>query len=184
MVLQHYGLNPKSDVTFFAVGGAESSVLAMQQGVIQARAFNPDAAVVLKKKGFTELATLADLGPWPWAGYTTSVQKLTQERDKIKRWMRVMVKSLLLMLNKREETIRIAQAEFGYPRDVVEAALDVSIKAVNAKDPGGIDDDALRKNIELTIVQPMKLAEAPPLSKLVDLSLLREVQAELGIRGK
>jgi len=184
VVLQHYGMNPKSDVTFFNIGGAESSVVAMQQGTIQARAFNPDAAYVLKKKGFTELATLADLAPWPWAGYTTSVQKLTQERDKIRRWMRVMVKSLLFMMNKTEETIRIAQAEFGYPRDVAEAALNVSVKAINAKDPGGIDDETLRKNIELTIVQPMKLTEPPPLSRLVDLSLLREVQAELGIRGK
>lgn len=182
MVLQHYGMNPKSDVTFFNIGGAESSVVAMQQGVIQARAFNPDGAAVLRKKGFTDLATLADLGPWPWAGYTTTVQKLTQERDKIRRWMRVMVKSLLFMLNRREDTIRIAQAEFGYPRDVVEGALDVSVKAINAKDPGGIDDESLKKNIEMTIVQPMKLSEAPPLSKLVDLSLLREVHAELGIR--
>lgn len=184
VVVQHYGLNPKSDVTFLNIGGAESSVAAMQQGVIQARAFNPDAAFVLKKKGFTELATLADLGPWPWAGYTTSVQKLTQERDKIKRWMRAMVKSLVFMLNRREETIRIVQAEFGYPRDIIEPALEVTVKAINAKDPGGIDDETLRKNIEMTIVQPMKLSEAPALSKLVDLSLLREVQAELGIRGK
>jgi len=184
IVLQHYGLNPKSDVAFFNIGGAESSVVAMQQGVIQARAFNPDAAYVLRKKGFTELAILADLAPWPWAGYATSVQKLTQERDKIKRWIRVMVKGLLFMLNRREETIRIAQAEFGYPRDVIEAALDVSVRAINAKDPGGADDDTLRKNIELTIVQPLKLTEAPSLSKLVDLSLLREVQAEVGIKGR
>lgn len=62
MVLEHYGLNPKKDVTFFSVGGAETSVLAMQQGIIQARAFNPDAAFLLKKKGFTELASLADIG--------------------------------------------------------------------------------------------------------------------------
>lgn len=48
MVLQHYGLDPRRDVTFFSAGGAETSVVAMQQGVIQARAFNPDAAFLLR----------------------------------------------------------------------------------------------------------------------------------------
>ncbi len=181
MVLQHYGLNPRKDVTFFSVGGAETSVLAMQQGTIQARAFNPDAAFVLKKKGFTELASLADIGSWPWAGYATTDAKLTQERDKIKRWMRAMVKSLLFMLNKREETTRIAVEEFGHPRDVAEGAAGVSIKAIDPRNPGGADDGSLRKNIELTLTVPLKLKESPPVAKLVDFSLLKEVQKELGI---
>ena len=112
MVLEHYGLNPKKDVTYFSAGGAETSVQAMQQGIIQARAFNPDAAFILKKKGFTDLASLADIGAWPWAGYATTEAKLAQERDKIKRWTRAMVKSLQFMVNRREETIKIAMQEY------------------------------------------------------------------------
>jgi len=181
MVLEHHGLNPKKDVTFFSAGGAETSVLAMQQGMIQARAFNPDAAFLLKKRGFTELASLADMGPWPWAGYATTDAKLLQERDKIKRWMRAMVKSLLFMLNKREETIRIATQEFGHPRDVTEGAAGVSIKAIDPRNPGGADDGSLRKNIELTITLPLKLKESPPLARLVDFSVLQAAQKELGI---
>jgi NitT/TauT family transport system substrate-binding protein len=181
MVLEAHGLNPKKDVTYFSVGGAETSVLAMQQGTIQARAFNPDAAFLLKKKGFTELASLADLGAWPWAGYATTDAKLVNERDKIKRWLRAMVKSLLFMLNKREETLRIAMAEFGHPRDVTEGAADVSIKAIDRRNLGGADEESLRKNIELTITQPLKLKESPPIAKLVDFSLLREAQKELGV---
>ncbi len=181
MVLEHYGLNPKKDVTFFSAGGAETSVLAMQQGVIQARAFNPDAAFLLKKRGFTELASLADMGSWPWAGYATTDAKLLQERDKIKRWMRAMVKSLLFMLNKREETIRIAAQEFGHPRDVTEGAAGVSIKAIDPRNPGGADDGSLRKNIDLTITLPLKLKEPPPLARLVDFSVLQAAQKELGI---
>ena len=52
----------------------------------------------MKKQGFTELAILADMGPWPWAGYSTSDAQLTNRRDKIKRWTRAMVKSLLSAL--------------------------------------------------------------------------------------
>ncbi len=181
MVLEHYGLNPKKDVAFFSSGGAETSVLAMRQGVIQARAFNPDAAYLLKKRGFNELASLADLGSWPWGGYATTDAKLLHERDKIKRWTRAMLKSLLFMLNRKEETVRIAMKEFGYPRDVAEAASAVSIKAVDPHDPGGADEEALRRNIELTITIPLKLNESPPISKLVDFSVLREAQRELGI---
>lgn len=181
MVLQHYGLNPKKDVTFFSAGGAETSVLAMQQGVIQARAFNPDAAFLLKRRGFTELASLADMAPWPWAGYATTDAKLLQERNKIKRWTRAMVKSLLFMLNKREETIRIATEEFGHPRDVTEGAAAVSIKAINPRNLGGADDESLRKNIELTIALPLKLKESPPFARLVDFSVLQEARKELGI---
>lgn len=180
MVLEQYGLNPKKDVTFFSVGGSETAVQAMQQKIIHARAFNPDAAFILKKKGFNELASLADLGVWPWAGYATTDAKLAQERDKIKRWTRAMVKSLLFMLNKREETIKIAMQEFGHPRDVAEGALAVSLRAIDPRDPGGASDESLRKNIEQTIATPLQLKEAPPITKLVDFSVLREAQRELG----
>ena len=181
MVLEHYGLNPKKDVTFFSVGGSETAVQAMQQKIIQARAFNPDAAFLLKKRGFNELASLADMGAWPWAGYATSDAKLAQERDKVKRWTRAMVKALLFMLNKKEETVKIAMQEFGHSRDVAEGALAVSLRAIDPKDPGGAGDESLRKNIEQTITTPLQLKEAPPIAKLVDFSVLREAQKELGM---
>ena len=184
MVLQHYGMDPKKDVTFMTIGGAETSLVAMRNGTIQARAFNPDAAFIMKKQGFTELGVLADMGPWPWAGYSTSDVHLSNRRDKIKRWTRAMVKSLLLMLNSKEETYKIAQAEFGHPRDVTEGAANVCIKAIDPQNPGGATDDAMRKNIELTITQPLKLSASPPLAQLVDFTLLREVHRELGIPGR
>ncbi|HSC44082.1 MAG: ABC transporter substrate-binding protein [Betaproteobacteria bacterium] len=184
MVLQHYGMDPKKDVTFMTIGGAETSLIAMRNGTIQARAFNPDAAFIMKKQGFTELGVLADMGPWPWAGYSTSDAHLINRRDKIKRWTRAMVKSLQLMLNRRNETYKIAQAEFGHPRDVTEGAANVCIKAIDPENPGGATDEAMRKNIELTITQPLKLSASPPLAQLVDFTLLREVHRELGIPGR
>jgi len=174
MVLQHYGMDPKKDVTFMTIGGAETSLIAMRNGTIQARAFNPDAAFIMKKQGFTELGVLADMGPWPWAGYSTSDAHLINRRDKIKRWTRAMVKSLQLMLNRRDETYKIAQAEFGHPRDVTEGAANVCIKAIDPQNPGGATDEAMRRNIELTITQPLKLSASPPLAQLVDFTLLRE----------
>jgi NitT/TauT family transport system substrate-binding protein len=181
MVLQQNGLNPDKDVTFFTVGGGETVVAALEAKVIQAMAVNPDMAFLLKKKGFRELGYLADLAPWPWGGYATSDAKLLQERDKIKRWTRAMVKSVLLMVNNKEETIRIAMAEFGYPRDVTEAAANVSMKAINAQAPGGAEDEILRQNIDLTITAPLELKESPPVTKLVDFSVLREAWKELAI---
>lgn len=184
MVLQHYGMDPKKDVTFMTIGGAETSLVAMRSGTIQARAFNPDAAFIMKKQGFTELGVLADMGPWPWAGYSTSDAHLINRRDKIKRWTRAMVKSLQLMLNRRDETYKIAQAEFGHPRDVTEGAANVCIKAIDPQNPGGATDEAMRKNIELTITQPLRLSASPPLAQLVDFTLLREVHQELGIPSR
>ena len=55
IVLQNHGMDPKKDVTFMTIGGAETSIIAMRSGIIQARAFNPDAAFIMKKQGFTEL---------------------------------------------------------------------------------------------------------------------------------
>jgi ABC-type nitrate/sulfonate/bicarbonate transport system substrate-binding protein len=184
MVLQNHGMDPRKDVTFMTIGGAETSVIAMRNGTIHARAFNPDAAVLLKKQGFTELGVLADMGPWPWAGYSTSDAHLANRRDKLKRWTRVMVKSLQFIQNRKEETFRIAQAEFSHPRDVIEGAAEICMKAIDAQNPGGASDDAMRKNIDLTITQPLKLAASPSLAQLVDFSLLREIHKELGIPGR
>lgn len=184
MVLQHHGMDPKKDVTFMNIGGAETSVIAMRNGTIHARAFNPDAAVLLKKQGFTELGVLADMGPWPWAGYSTSDAHLANRRDKLKRWTRAMVKSLEYIRTRKDETFKIAQAEFNHPRDVTESAAEICMKAIDAQNPGGATDDAMRKNIDLTITQPLKLSASPPLAQLVDFSLLREIHKELGIPGR
>jgi ABC-type nitrate/sulfonate/bicarbonate transport system substrate-binding protein len=183
MVLEHYGMDPKRDVSFRIVGGADTSIAAMKSGLVHARAFNPDAAFLLKKQGFSQLAVLADFGAWPWAGYSTSDAHLVNRREKLKRWTRVMVKSLQFMLNRREETYGIAKAEFGHPRDVNESAANVCIKAIDPDNPGGAAEESLRKNIDLTVTAPLKLSASPPLSKLVDFSLLHEVQTELGIGG-
>ena len=145
MVLQNHGMDPKKDVTFMNIGGAETSVLAMRNGTIHARAFNPDAAVLLKKQGFTELGVLADMGPWPWAGYSTSDAHLASRRDKLKRWTRAMVKSLQFIRTRKEETFKIAQAEFNHPRDVTEGAAEICMKAIDPKNPGGVSDDAMRQ---------------------------------------
>ena len=182
MVLQANGMDPKKDVTFMTIGGAETSITAMRNGIIQARAFNPDAALIMKKQGFTELAVLADLGAWPWAGYSTSDALLTNRRDKLKRWTRAMVKSLQLMQTRPEETYKIAQAEFKHPRDITEGAANICIKAIDPRNPGGASEESLRNNIDLTITQPLKLTAQPPIAKLVDFSLLYEVQRELAIR--
>jgi glycosyltransferase involved in cell wall biosynthesis len=93
----------------------------------------PDAALIMKKQGFTELAVLADLGPWPWAGYSTSDAHLASRRDKLKRWTRAMVKSLQFMQTRREETYKIAQAEFNHQRDITEGAANICIKAIDGK---------------------------------------------------
>ncbi|MGE5216891.1 MAG: ABC transporter substrate-binding protein [Chloroflexota bacterium] len=184
IVLQQNGLNPDKDVTFFTVRGGETIVAALETKTIQAMAVNPDMAFLLRKRGFHALGYLADLAPWPWGGYATSDAKLARERDKIKRWTRAMVKAMLLMVKNREETIRIAMAEFGYPRDVTEAAADVSVRAINAQAPGGAEEEILRQNIALTITTPLELKESPPVAKLVDFSVLREAWKELGIAAR
>jgi len=124
------------------------------------------------------------MGPWPWSGYSTSDAHLANRRDRLKRWMRAMVKSLQFIKSRKDETFKIAQAEFNHPRDVIEGALDICTKAIDPQNPGGVSDDDMRKNIDLTITQPLKLAASPPLAQLVDFSLLREIHKELGVSGR
>ena len=124
------------------------------------------------------------MGPWPWAGYSTSDAHLNSRRDKLKRWTRAMVKSLQFIKTRKDETLKIAQGEFNHPRDVIEGAWEICMKAIDAQNPGGVSDDDMRKNIDLTITQPLKLSASPPLAQLVDFSVLREVHKELGIAGR
>jgi hypothetical protein len=109
---------------------------------------------------------------------------LNNRRDKLKRWMRAMVKSLQFIKTRKDETLKIAQAEFNHPRDVIEGAWEICMKAIDAQNPGGVSDDDMRKNIDLTITQPLKLTATPPLAQLVDFSVLREVHKELRIAGR
>jgi hypothetical protein len=186
MVLQHHGMDPRKDVTFMTIGGAETSVVAMRNGIIHARAFNPDAAYIMKKQGFTELGVLADMGPWPWAGYSTSDAHLANRRDKLKRWTRAIGEKPATHAHAKRRRLINSPRPISPTRATSSKARATSAsKPSTRKIPAAPPTTPCARNIDLTITQPLKLPASPPLAQLVDFSLAAgNSQRDCRLRGE
>ncbi len=64
------------------------------------------------------------------------------------------------------------------------AATQLLMPVISAHDPGGFTENGMRLNLEYSASRQGGDASKVPITQVADLSLLREVQREMGIRCK
>jgi hypothetical protein len=87
------------------------------------------------------------------------------------------------MVNRKDDTIRIALQEFNYPRDVLEEALAVSVKAIDQKDPGGATEESQKKH-RTNDRGTLELERAAADLKAGGFFTFEGIPSRLGIKGK
>lgn len=182
VALKKYGLVPDKDVAIRAVGEFPTRMAAMKAGSIDAAIANPDEAAMAAKEGFRNLLFLGDMVPTPFSGFAVMDQKLKQTPDQVKRFIRAMLKGVIFTLDRPEEVSQIAQKVFSLDEGVAREAVKLATKALSRADPGGATDEGIKLMIDTEIKEPLGLKGDVPSNKIIDFTLLREVQKELKIR--
>ena len=105
MVLQNHGMDPKKDVTFMTIGGAETSMVAMRNGT-----FTPARSIPTprhhEETGLHGTRRPRRHGTLALGGILDFRRALNNRRDKLKRWTRAMVKSLQFMQNPQRRDLQ------------------------------------------------------------------------------
>ena len=124
----------------------------------------------------------SDLAVWPFSGFGISDRKLAQERGQVKRYVRAQVKALLYMLDHEEEVAQIAVDEFGMEPDIARLAVASALRSIGRTNTGGTTGEGVARLIEAEVRPGLPPGADIQPSQLLDLSVVEEVQRELGIR--
>ena len=109
-------------------------------------------------------------------GIVGRVSQVQNRREQMKAMIRAVLRSTELILKNEAEVVAYIQKDFGLETKIAVDSYKILLKVLN---PDGDIDDATLKAIIDKIRQESGLAAEISADRLVDLSILREVKAEL-----
>ncbi|HEY3169032.1 MAG TPA: ABC transporter substrate-binding protein [Candidatus Binatia bacterium] len=177
VIAKHFGLDPDRDLKFVAVGAVEGRFIRLTQGLIDAAVLAPPLDSEAKKKGFNILARADEILVFPETGLVAGVKKIQEKPDEIKRVIKAGIKANRYIRENRDGTIQFIMEWLKVNRDVAATTYDGVVKVYN-EDPS-VCEKGLRVMIEER-KQTLKISRDVPLSEVAELSLIREVQREMG----
>ncbi|TMA94594.1 MAG: ABC transporter substrate-binding protein [Deltaproteobacteria bacterium] len=178
-IFKHSGLDPDKDIKFLAGGPLEARFSSMKQGLIAATFGGPPADFLGKKMGFVVLARAHELFSFPVTGVLSSVKKIKEKPDEIKRVIRAGIKANRYIRQNRDGTIQTFMEWLKIDKEMAAATYDSVGKSFN--EDGSLPEDGLRLLIE-EAKKAAKVSREIASSEVADLSILREAQKELGIK--
>ena len=178
-IAKHFGLDAEKELKYLAVGPPDARYAALSQGLVEAAVLGPPLDFEARKQGFNILARANDIFVFPETGLVTSVKKIQEKPDEIKRVIRAGIKANRYIKSNRDGTIQFLIEWLKLNREIAAATYDSVVKVYD--DDIGLCDKGLRLVIDET-KKTMKLSRDVSYGEMFDLSILREAQRELGSR--
>jgi ABC-type nitrate/sulfonate/bicarbonate transport system substrate-binding protein len=132
-----------------------------------------------RNRGFDVLARAHELFSFPVTGVLSSVKKIKEKPDQIKRIIQAGIKANRYIRQNRAGTIQPFMEWLKIDKEMATASYDSVGKAFNEDE--SLPEDGLRLLIE-EAKKAAKLSREIALSDVADLSILTEAQKELGIK--
>jgi ABC-type nitrate/sulfonate/bicarbonate transport system substrate-binding protein len=137
--------------------------------------------VEAKKMGFNVLARAYELFSFPFSGLGANVKKIREKPDEVKRVIKALIKANQYIRGNREGTIQVLMEWGRTERESAAAAYDATVRVFNSD--GSIPEDGLRTVIEQA-KKEMRISREVAFNEVSDLTILREAQRDLGIKGR
>ena len=181
MMIRHFGVDPEKEMKIVALGPDRARFAALQEGVVDVAVISPPADSEGKKLGFNVLARAYELFSFPFIGLGANVKKIKERPDEVKRAVRALIKANRYIRQNRDGAIQVMMEWGRTDRESATATYDSTWKVFNLD--GNIPEDGLRLVIEQA-KQALKITREVSPNEIADLTLLREAQRELGIKGR
>jgi ABC-type nitrate/sulfonate/bicarbonate transport system substrate-binding protein len=175
--LQHLGLK-KGEYQLLALGATPARVAALEKNLAQGSLMPLPTNVQLENKGYRLLGNTAEIVINPIAGLGVHGDKIKKDSDLIKRVIRASLRSLQLLQSNPRETVKVLMNWTGATEKDAVRSLELAKPGFSKN--GMLTDDDL--SIEWNLIQQQTKKVNVPVSIAHDMTLLREAQAEVGIR--
>ena len=183
-MLKKLGLEAGREVTLLSTGDSQARLLTMESNVAAGSAVNPDVAAHLALRGYRILMNSAEVYPVPFSGMAAHEDLIRENPELIKRWLRAHIRAILYIQKNPEDAAQVAARELKLAPEVALGATRLLMPVISADDPGGFTENGMRLNLEYSASRQGGDAGKVPIAQVADISLLREVQREMGIRCK
>lgn len=181
MMLKHYGIDPDKDVKFLATGPLETRFAALKQGLTVATAGSTPVDYLGQKMGYVVLARAFDLFSYPNTGLVTSVKKIKEKPDELKRVIRAGIKATRYIHENRDGTIQVMMQWMRINKEIATATYEGAAKSYN--NDGSVPEEGLR----LLINEARKAANITreiAINEVADFTGLRQAQQEMGFKSR
>ncbi len=181
LMLKQSGIDPDKEIKVLALGPDTARLTALKQRVVDVIVISPPADVQMEKQGYKILARAYELFNFPYLGLGTHTRKIKEKPEEIRRVIKATVRANRFIRENREAAVR-ALVEWGkVDAGFAFASYDALRNLFNAD--GGIPEDGLRLVIDQARRNANITREIAP-AEVVDLTFLRQAQADLGIKGR
>lgn len=178
IAFQAFGLDPQRDVTWLQVGGTVERLAAMQQRSIQASIFSGSEVPRARAMGFPSILRLDEVAPLPESGLSTTVERIENNREQVKRVLRAVVRALQFTKSDRDGTLPTIVDFLGVSDEEAERVYDAIAYAYS--NDGTVPERTLRFAIDAE-KEPLGITEEVPFARVTDFGPLYEMLAEMGV---
>jgi NitT/TauT family transport system substrate-binding protein len=179
LMVKHFGVDPDKDVKFLATGPLDSRFGAMKQGLSHATLGSPPIDFIGEKLGFVVLARAHELFSFPVSGLVVSVKKLKERPHEVARLIKAGIKANRYIRQNRDGTLPVMTRWLKIDNEMAARTYSSTVKTFS--EDLGVPEQGLRLLIE-DAKRVAKVNREVSLNDVADLSILREVQRELGAR--
>jgi ABC-type nitrate/sulfonate/bicarbonate transport system substrate-binding protein len=178
-ILRQAGIDLEKDVQAFQVSGSGQRLQALLSGKLDAAIVPPPFNFEAESKGFVRLMSAAEVFETSVSGLAVHNDTLRDKRLQVKKMLRAVLKAQGFIRNNKGESVRVIADWLKLDPQIATASYDIYVKGMTAN--GVVPDRVLESDIERARKE-LQVKEAVATNKVVDFSLLREAQNELGIK--
>jgi len=179
MMMKHGGVDPEKDLKIIQLGAERGRYAALKEGIVDVAVLSPPTDTDAQRNGLRVLSRFHELYKMPFTGIGTSLKKLKEKPDEVKRMIRAMLKANRFVRSNREGTIQTMMDWIKVDRESAVATYDSTWKIFS--EDGSISESGLKLVIDQGR-ESMKIDRPVALSEVADFSFIREVQKELAIK--
>lgn len=175
-ILRSYGLNDK-DYNMVVVGSEPNRLNSLVTGRLQFTWFSPPFHMTALKAGMKPLSLTKDFVKSP-NGVATSLKKIKENKEQVKKLLRVFLQTNRWMKSHPNETIDFLMSQYKLDRETAASSYDLYIPTLSEN--GQIEDEYIQEIIDRWRQQTGSAAVVP-LDRARDFSIVKEVAGELGM---
>ena len=179
MVVKHFGIDPETEIKVLALGSDGARLAALKEGVVDVIIVAPPVDFEGQKMGFNIVSRAGEIFRFPYNGLGTSVKKINEKPDEVKRVLRATIKANGFIRKNKEGTVQVLVNWAKTKPEFAAAAYDSAVGVFSAD--GTIPEDGLRIVIE-NFRKSMNITRQVSVNEVADTGPLREAQRELGMR--
>jgi len=181
MMFKYSGVDPEKEIKIIALGADQARFTALKEGIVDVIVISPPADVEGKKFGLRVLARAYELFNFPFVGLGANLKKINDRPDEIKRVIKALIKANRYIRSNRDGSIQTLMTWGRTSKENAGLSYDSVVRVFNSD--GSVPEDGLQAVIDAA-AKEAKITRQISASEVADLTLVREAQKDLGIKGK